>query len=409
MSKEYPKKTKNIKVKKDFIYTILATSVGSAALQLIVYPVVAREFGIDTLGEILFFIGIIYIVPQAFGNSLANTRLLVRKDCESTNGDYNSHILAGIIVSFLACGVVGFAVTGNLPFCIMYGLFAILYMLKVYAGVEFRLVLNLKGYFIYYLITAIGYLAGLGLYYLTNNWLLIFAIGEGAALVYVAMAGNIFKKEKKNAPPNVVKKTVATFLYTTFIRDGVLQFDKVILMQMLSATAVAQYNAISVVAKTMQVFVNPIVNFMLTYMTRKGWQLTRKINNIIVFGCIGFGAVFYVLSILVAPLYVRLFYPTLYDAVIQYNLMINLGLILWFVSSLVMTVLVSQGELKVFTVVQTIWGLSYIIVVYLAVMSHGLWGLACAMVAVNSGRVGVVLVLAAYKARNYPVRNTTDE
>jgi len=389
----------NNRKKNDLFYTILASMVGSAVLQLIAYPVIANHFGIDTVGTILFFMGIIYVVPQAIGHALSNTRLLIRKDQDTTNGDYFLPLLFGAVVSFLSCVAVGYAVTNNLPFSAFYGVFSVLYMLKIYAGVEYRLAMDFKGLFVYYLISAIGYLAGLVLYFVTDLWLMIFLVGEAAALLFICIKGNIFKKVKKVLPSVFVAKTVAPFIWSAFIRDVVAQFDRVIIMPILSPAVVTQYNAVSIVAKTMQVLVSPLNTLMMTYMTQRNWKLVKKTYHAIVMGCLGIGAVFYVLCLAVTPLFIRLFYPSVYDAIIAYSPAINLGLVLLFISSLLMVVLMSQGELKELSIIQTIWGGGYIVAAFLATTSYGLWGLAFATIAANGARFVLLLIVSNWKLK----------
>ena len=387
------------KLTKDLFYTILASCVGNAVLQLIAYPLIAKQFGIDTVGDILFFMSIIYIVPQAFGHSILNARLLMRKDHETTNGDYSMLLAVSGLCSFVVCAAIGFISTKNILFSAFYGIFSVLYMLKTYGGIEYRLALDFKGFFLYYLISAIGYLAGLSLYFAGGSWLLIFVIGEGASLFYVIAKGNIFKKAQKQLPPGMVGKTTAAFIWTALVRDCVMQFDRIVIMQLMNAASVTQYHAISVIAKTMQLFVSPLCNLMMTYMTQKGWRLTGKIYSRIALGCIGFGVIAYLLCIAVTPVFIRIFYPTVFDAVIQYNLLANLGLIIGFIASLFNVTLSSQGELKTFSAIQTIWGISYIVVAYLATSTYGLWGLVLATVAVNAVRLALSMLMSYLKVR----------
>ena len=388
---------KRKKITKDLFYTMLAAAVGNAILQLIVYPITARQFGVDTVGYILFFIAIIYIVPQAIGTSISNTRLLTRKDFDTTNGDYSAMLMIGASGSFLICATVSFIFTGEILFSLFFGLFSVIYMFKIYAGVEFRLRLDFKGFFIYYLISAIGYLIGLVLYIISDIWLLIFFVGEGAAVFYVIIRRNILKKDQKKVPFKKIAKTAFTFMWALLVRDCVDQFDRIIIMPILSATSVTQYHVVSVIAKTMQLFVTPLSTLMMTYMTQRDWKMTKKVCIKIVIGCVSFGIIFYGICLIITPIYIKIFYPQLYDSVIQYNFIINLGLIIMFVSSLLNVILMSQGELKIFSTIQTIWGFSYIIIAYFAVTSHGLWGLAYAAVAVNSLRFVLLLVVSFWK------------
>jgi len=175
-------------------------------------------------------------------------------------------------------------------------------------------------------------------------------------------------------------------------------------MQLLNPAAVTQYHTVSVIAKTLQLLVSPLSTLMMTYMTQRDWTLTKSTYKKIVLGCVGFGAIFYGLCLVITPIFIRLFYPAIYDAVIAYSPLINLGLILLFVSSLLIVILMSQGELKALSAIQTIWGLSYIIIAYFAVSAYGIWGLAHATVAVNAVRLGLVLIISDVKLR----RSLTD-
>lgn len=383
---------KSFKIAGDLFYTIMATVVMNIVLQIIVYPTITHFYGDAVTGEILYFIGFIYIIPQALGTTLSNTRLVIRKNYDPSNGDFSRMIVLCSALSALACGLIALPESSSVTFPIFYGLFSILYLLRAYAQVEFRLTLKFKEYFLYYCIISIGYLVGLGLYAITNVWLLIFIMGEGLALLYTLLKGSIFKKEVRKLAPSVINKTITMIALSTLVRDCVIQFDKVILKQTINASVVTQYHVVSLIAKTMQMLIQPINTLIMSYLTVKDAVLSRK--TLIKFTGIAFllGGLFYGVCLVGTPIYIKLFYPSLFDEIMQYNYLVNGGLILGFLASLFMAVLLSQGKTKLHTAIECVWGAIYIATAYYFSSQSGIWGLAYVTLVMNIIKNCVALI-----------------
>lgn len=386
------KEQKSSKIAGDLLYTIMATVVMNIALQLIIYPLITYFHGDAATGNILYFIGFIYIIPQALGTALSSTRLVIRKSCDASNSDYSHVIILASAISALSCGLIAFTDTYSPVFAVLYALFSVIYLLRSYAQVEFRLILKFKEYFLYYCIISIGYLVGLALYFLTDIWLLIFIVGEFAALIYSFFKGSIFKRDSRKAPRSQINKTIGMIVLSTLVRDCVIQFDKVILKQAINANVVTQYHVVSLIAKTMQMLIQPINTLIMSYLTVKGAVLSKK--TLLKFISISFvlGGVFYTACIIGTPIYIKLFYPTLYDNIMPYNLIVNLGLILGFIASLFMAVILSQGKTKIHTAIECIWGAIYIVTAYYFTSVYSIWGLAYVTLAMNIIKTVIVLI-----------------
>ncbi len=391
MSVNIVKQKKTAKYAGDLIYTVMATVVMNVVLQIIIYPLITRFHGEAVTGNILYFIGVIYIVPQALGTALNNTRLVSRKSCDVTNSDLTHLLVISSALSALICAGVGFYGDSTPLFSVAYGVFSAIYMLRVYAQVEFRLVLNFKKYFMYYIIISVGYLLGFGLYMLTNVWLLIFIIGEAAALAYSLFKGNIFKKNGKSSNCAQVNKIFGMLFLSTIVRDCVNQFDKVILKLTISAEVVTQYHVVSLIAKTIQMLVQPVNSLILSYLTVKDSGLTKKQLLKFTGLSLGFGGVFYGVCIAGTPVFIKLFYPDLYSAVMPYNLLVNLGLILGFVATLFMSILLTQEKTALHMAIQCVWGVCYIVAAYFAVLKFRLWGIAVVTLLANALKLLVAI------------------
>ncbi len=383
---------KSFRVAGDFFYTVMATVVMNVILQIVIYPLITHFYGDAVTGEILYFIGFIYIIPQALGTALSNTRLVVRKNYDATNGDFSLVVLLASALSALACGLIASLESSSILFPLFYALFSVLYLLRSYAQVEFRLTLKFKEYFLYYCIISLGYLLGFFLYTITKVWLLIFVAGEAFALLYTLLRGSIFKRERKILAPSIIHKTITMIALSTLVRDCVIHFDKVILKQTINTQVVTQYHVVSLIAKTMQMLITPINTLIMSYLTVKDAVLSRKVLFKFVGIAFLLGGVFYGVCIIGTPIYIKLFYPSLYAEIMQYNYIVNLGLILGFLASLFLSVMLSQGKTRLHTAIECIWGACYIIAAYYFSSLNGIWGLAYVTLVMNAIKNLVVLI-----------------
>lgn len=382
------------KIAGDMVYTMGATIVMQLVLQIILYPLLNKFFGKGTTGTILYFMGIVYIFPQAIGTALCNTRLISRKTMDTTNGDFAKILMSSSVVCAAICFYIGFREDKDIVFSLLFALFTVIYSVRMYSLVDFRLALDFKGYFIYHVVVSAGYLVGLGLYFLFHYWLVIFFVGEVAGLVYSAIKGNIFRREKATG---YAKKNIKDYLLLVFsilLRDGVNQYDKVVIFSLISSDLVTEYNALSLIGKSMQMLINPINTLIISYLSVKGSGFTRKKFRKFTVICLAAGAAFLLACQIATPIYIKIFYSSFYDDVAKYCFIVNCGLIIGFVASLFMATIMSQGKTALYTAVQVIWGVLYVSLAYVFTEKYSIMGLACVSVAVNSLKLIASLVIA---------------
>ena len=386
----------------DLIYTVMATVVLTGVLQVIVYPLINRIYDTSVTDNILYFIGIIYIVPTALGNSLGNIRLMMRKECDVTNKDFIPFLTILSAISAIICGFVAFWDSDDVVFPIAFAIFSVLYLIRMYVSVEFRLNLKFKGFFLYYTAISVGYLIGFGLYLLTDIWLLIFTFGEVIALLYSFICGKMMRDDGLSGNRAKITKPLIMLALSTIVRDCVNQYDKVILKQVALEGMVTQYHVVSLISKTIMMLVQPINTLILSYLTVKDSGLTKK--QLIRFTgiALGCGAVFYAGCVIGTPIFVRLFYPDLYDAVMPYNLIVNLGVIIGFISTMFMSILLTQGKTAIQMAIQCVWGIGFIIAAYFFVTEHQIWGLAYVTLIANAIKL---IVSIAFVFKDKRVKN----
>ena len=147
------------------------------------------------------------IIAISVGSACNYARMTESATKDTWNINYNIILMASsvivipvmlIIVKF--CGVP-MTVTEAVTFLIL----TILTMWRFYADVEYRLHLNYKGYFLYYLFISIGYLIGIVLFKVTGMWALALIPGEIAGLIMV-LPKVLFSKRIRNFQKNHLKK-----------------------------------------------------------------------------------------------------------------------------------------------------------------------------------------------------------
>ena len=152
----------------DYAYSVGSVVVLQGVLQVIIYPLINRWQGAEVLGNVVYYMGIVYILCQSVGYALCQTRLVVRKEYETTNGDYN---ILGAILATAAALVGGAFLAFRISGAELLGVFVILLITtcRFYCSVEYRLKLNFRLCLFFFSVISAGYLIGTVLYFFTGH------------------------------------------------------------------------------------------------------------------------------------------------------------------------------------------------------------------------------------------------
>lgn len=369
-------------------------------LQILVYPLLNRIMGSDQLGVLLYITGLVAILCPSVGQALNTSRLVVRRDHDVTNGDYN--------ILLLLFGGIGSAVTiavahdtvNSVQLVLMTVILFMVTIFRYYGDVEYRLNLNYRRYFIYYAVLSAGYLAGFGLYFLTENWFLVFVTGEVAALAYLTVTGTVFDGFFKRSREFVhAFRRGGSLVFSYLITNLTLNIDRLVLAHLIGNLAVTQYYVTSLIGKTLVMFVAPINTIIISYLTRGQERIGRK--KFVTFAGIGAAVslVFFVGAQIGTPLFVKLFYGNLYDSVKPVITIVNLSQILGVLSAYLFIVVLTFTEEKWQLILQIIHLVLIVVLVLLFTGSSGIMGFAQAVLIANAVRVLAVIVLGLWKAK----------
>ena len=391
------------KVAANTAYTIGGALVLNGVLQLLVYPSLAARLGAEANGTVLYIMALVNILGPSIGQALNNSRLVLRRDMDVTNGDYNCTVLI-----FSAVGIAGAFVFSrvnapgtfapNISAVLTAGLI-LLTVFRYYGDVEYRLSLNYRRYFIYYLLCGAGYAAGFLVFRKSGFWLVIFLAGEAAALAYVTLRGQIFRRffsVSRFFRPFLTKGAVLVLSY--FVTNLTLNIDRVYLKSALGGEAVTIYYVVSLIGKTLVLFIAPVNTVIISYLTREKARVTR--GRFLKFSAVGIAVsvVFFILCEIATPIFIRLFYPNLSEAAAPFITVVTISQILAMLSAYLFIIALTFTGERWQLLLQTLHLVLVVILITLITPKSGLAGFSAAILAANLIRVAAVILLGVVKA-----------
>ena len=351
----------------NLIYSIGAVAIFNMVIQFLVYPDFERTLGPDQYGVALSVLSMIAITAGTFGYAVNCARLLGVEKGRTANSDYNLILLIlGVIGSVIGIiYIVTQGITAPLPI-ILYVLLMVTTMLRYYSEVEFKLNTNCFRYMIYYILISVGYAAGLLLFRVTGEWMLPLIIGEALSVLFVIIFGKIYRKPfiKPTACFGAVVSSMGFIFFSSLIDNITLQVDRILLLSITrDGESVTIYYIASLVGKVISMLTLPINAILISYLVRYNGVLTKKLWTITitaatVFGVLGFGG-----CLIVSPILIKILYPDMLEKVLPYLISAILGQIFYFVSGMLMMVLLRfRGEKK-----QLIFNGGYAVIFFSAV------------------------------------------
>ncbi|MGI6005901.1 MAG: lipopolysaccharide biosynthesis protein [Ruminococcus sp.] len=381
-------------------YTMGGMLLMNGVLQLAVYPLLNAGMGQEELGSVLYIMGLVGILCPSVGQALNTSRLVVRRTCNVSNGDYDRLLIlfAGIggIIAILGSGS---SVRGWTTMVLTL-LLVLVTAFRYYGDVEYRLNLNYRKFFIYYALISAGYLVGYCLYRLTGNWFSIFLVGEGAALCYLGITGSIFQNFWKKSDFFRTACMRGFFLTLSYlITNTTLNMDRLALEHMVGSEAVTQYYVVSLIGKTLVLLVAPVNTIVISYLTRRERTLSKKEFTLAAgAGCV-VSFVFFLCCQIGTPLFVRIFYPDLYEGVRGLVTVVSLTQVLALYSAFLFILVLTFTDEKWQLILQVFHLAVMAVLVVVFTMKDGIVGFSYAALLANALRVAAVILLGYGKIR----------
>ena len=372
----------------------------NAVLQIVVTPLLNRLMGAEQLGNLLYITGLVAIICPSVGQALNTSRLVVRRDCEVTNGDYDWLLLIlGAIGSVVALVMSRNSIT-NMAMAVGVFIMFMLTVFRYYGDVEYRLNLNYRRYFIYYLLIGLGYLAGFGIYYVTGQWVWIYLIGEGAALAFVGITGKVFHNFWNRSVFFSTAFSRGFFLMLSYlITNTTLNIDRLVIRQVLGNEQVTWYYVTSLIGKTLVLLIAPINTIVISYLTKRKELLNRNQFGKAVLVGGGVAGVFFLGCQVGTPLFVWLFYHDLFPSIKGLVTVVNLAQVLGLFSAFLFILVLTFTDEKWQLWIQLAHFVILLTTSVLAAKNYGMIGFAWACLGANTLRVVAVIALGIWKAK----------
>lgn len=365
---------------KDFSYNFLALVIMNLVIQFLVYPYLNKTLGEESFGVVLYLMSIVAILSNSFGGALNNIRLVCKAKFESQNGDYNSLLFVFCIISSAAALVILFvqnmlSVFNGILLCIL----IIITMIRYYSDAEYRLSLNYRRYFIYYVLLSGGYLGGLLLYHVTNNWYTVLIFGESIVVLFILLTGQIYKKpfqcsENRKKVWHMTIVLAASNLISNFF----LNMDRIVLQNFLGGDAVTTFYTASLLGKTISLLIGPLSGVLISHLADYKGEFSRPLFTKAILLTSALTGVCFVGCAVISPWFLQIFYPNVYGAAKSLIIIGTAGQVLFFASALLMAVILRFCRTKYQFTIQLIYGIIYIALAIPSTISYGVWGFAYA-------------------------------
>ena len=309
---------------------------------------------------------LVSITAGSLGVSANYSRMMTENKLHPSNSSYFYILLGG----GAACAALGIVyMTGLGAFsplaALMFALLIILTAFRYYSDVSFRMKTDFFGYMIFYFAIAAGYAVGVLVYLVTKQWYLAFIMGELTGIIFVVVRGSVYKKALKKPDSSFPKvcKSMSFLLPSNLMENLTLNADGLVLIAFCDEEAVAIFYTASLLGKVIAMLSAPLNSLIISYIVKSGVELNKKfwsvaLGAVTLLGALAFGG-----CSIASPIFLKIFYPSLYGEVLRYIVPAILGQIFYFISGILLVVLLKfNGEKRQFFINATYFAEFFIIV-----------------------------------------------
>lgn len=315
-------------ISSDFVLSLAATLVSTGSMQLVLYPRLAVVLGSNEYGTMLTVIGFINVITLAFGNNLANTRLIRELDYQRSGikGDFQILLLSSSIISSLFALLTGFVFRLSCDDLISIAVLTITTVIRSYCIVVYRLKIDYRKNLYANVALCIGYAIGGWLLLGLVPWAWSFTIANLLCIAYIWYTSTIMREPWGRT--SLLASTSKA--YMSLVGGGLLgnlttYLDRFVVYPILGASSVSIYSVATFFSKGLTLVFSPLTSVLLTYFTQGKIGLSKKIYTAINVA-IAFGSLLFVLvGITIGSWVTNVFYPTIFEEAEPYILLATIG------------------------------------------------------------------------------------
>lgn len=380
----------------DMGYSLVSLLVLNMVLSLGVYPRLRAELGADENGRMLFYTAIMGLMASAFGSGINYGRMKASTLHETKNGDYNLMLLGVAAVSIIIT-LVGFMFKPDAAGATIPGVAVLIFatVVRYYSDVEYRLSLNYKGFFFYYMLISAGYVVGLFLYRFTQSWVTIFLTGELFGIAFVGVTGSIYRplSFKRSESFKEDARISASLSSAYLLSDFVSYTDRIVLAMLVSDSASTYLYIASLVGKMTSLISTPLNGVITGHLSRYNARVTKRMFTRIFLALLAFAIVLIAGTTVGSHIFVYLFYRQDYDIVRPLFLMANAGQVFFFLSNTMMTVVLRFAPAKYQMIMGIVYAAVFVAGVLPAMYFFGIWGAVWGLLGINVMKLLLITAL----------------
>lgn len=384
---------------KDSSLNIIASTLLTFVVQIIIFPFLASNFTLTEYGLILTIIGALNAIGVALGNSLNNSRLLRNEYYikSSSNGDYNPIFLFTLFVSSIAAFMLTREISDEKSTIILSIFLANLILFRSYFSVTFRLHINYKKIIKCNLYSVIGYLLGLIIFSFYKSWIVIFLLGELFACIYICLNTTLIKEKFQITKlfKGSIKNYFIIFLGTS-ISSVMLYMDRFLIFPLIGSNQVAIFTVASFLGKTMGVLLNPISSVLLTYLIKVD-NISKKFFYKNLTLLIASTLIFFFFVLIIDEYILMLLYPDIIELAKPYLFVANLSALLMILANMIHPLMLRFCKISWQPILQSLYLVLYVCFGLYGITQNGLMGFCWGIIAATIIKI-LIMILILHKS-----------
>lgn len=380
----------------DFLYSMMGLVAMNGVIQVVLYPFFNQRLGAERFGVVLTLLSVVAIMGSTFGTAANYSRMVSHTRGKDSNGDYNLFLLmvAGLSLVVALCTFWWLGERGA-GYFISYFLLMVVTVLRYYGDVEFRLNLNYRRFFFYYVLISAGYVTGIIAYPAMQSWVLAMLLGEALAVLYVIFSGKIFSRPwlRRSEYFKENLKSLLLLSGTELIAALVLNSDRLLLQLFAGGTAVTIFYAATLIGKIISLVSMPLNGVIMGHLARYEGKMPSGVFLKICGGSLGAGILMDGVCVGVSYVFVKIMYPDIFDLVAPYFWLANAGQIFYFISNTLTVILLRFTDEKYQLYIHLIYLAVFLALAIPMTALWQLWGMAWALVIVNGMKILVIMIV----------------
>lgn len=384
----------------DSLLNVVAVALPTAALQLLVFPMVAGALDSNSYGLLTTVFALMNLVPGTLGLALCNIHLLYSSNYEEkgVRGDFPLLLRTACVITVVPIVAILFFYGAHGLLNIVFGIAtSCIWLMREYYGVAFRIRLDFKSILVCNVGLAAGYIVGYVLFRASGCWGIILFAGQLVSLVLILLRTDLWKDPTSRTELYYkVRSDVAHFSAAAFLSRCISYSDRVLLYPMIGGHLVSIYYVSTLIGKMLSMVITPLNTVLLSYISR-GRSKPVKLFRLLLFSGLALALAGFIVVMIVAEPVLRVLYPQFVEEAMVYLPISSAAALVYSVSTVVNSFLVRFYDMSWQTRINALLLGVYVITAYSGYMLGGLMGFCIGYLSVNILQLLIIVGVFLFK------------